>query len=293
MAFPIPNVITTNINSVADIEGFLSIAGTVTDIARNFLPSVPSVQQRRMEQGKNLQDKDVSVPSNMTEQKTREVGALEEQNKTGPAPIRPEGIGKFSTEKLRGLFAQHDGLAPSNRFQVELPDIKDMKLASLSNNLTGNVPGLNMEERGLLCTAVGLPGKQITVAQRQIGIDNRAMANGQTFGDVNLTFYLTSSYAIRKYFQYWMECVVSQTPGSPMVAGYYKNYIKDITIKQLSRYTVNSNSTKGTEDPKVLYTVKLIDAFPTNLEVIQLNNQAQTAALEMTVTISYRNYTTE
>ena len=77
-----------------------------------------------------------------------------------------------------------------------------------------------------------------------------------------------------------MECIVSQSPGQPMVAGYYKNYVKDIVIKQLDQ--------KG----NTLYSVQLIDAFPTNLEMIQLNNQAQTAAMEMTVGFSYRNYKT-
>jgi hypothetical protein len=155
-----------------------------------------------------------------------------------------------------------------------------MKTAGPDNGLSGNIPMLLSFDRAMLCTAGQLPGKTIGLAQRQIGIENRAVSNGQTFTEVTLTFYLTNSYAIRKYFQYWMECIVSQSPGQPMVAGYYKNYVKDIVIKQLDQ--------KG----NTLYSVQLIDAFPTNLEMIQLNNQAQTAAMEMTVGFSYRNYKT-
>ena len=93
MAFTIPGAITNNINKVADIEGYLSVAGTISDIARNFLPSEPSIQENNQQE------------------------------------ILSKNGRKFSTDNLRGLIQDHGGLAAQNRFQVELPDIAAMKTA--------------------------------------------------------------------------------------------------------------------------------------------------------------------
>ena len=214
MAFPIPTAITNNINTIADIEGYLSIAGTVTDIFSNFLPSSPSIQDRRMEEALREQERDTEAP--------------------------PASTG------------------------------------TISRLLTP----IGMENMSILCTTAQMPGKQVNIMSRQIGSDIRSVANGQTFTAVNLTFYLTNSYSIRKYFQYWMDCVMSQNTNEPMVAGFYNNYVRPVKIKQMDR------------NDKLIFTTELIEAFPTQMELVQLNNQAQTTAVEMTVSLAYRTYTT-
>jgi hypothetical protein len=65
-------------------------------------------------------------------------------------------------------------------------------------------------------------------------------------------------------------------------AGYYKEYSqKDVRVRG---YTRNGRRA---------YTVDLINCFPTSVNEIQFNNQLQTAAAEMTVTMAYRTYKTE
>ena len=259
MAFPIPTAITNNINTIADIEGYLSIAGTVTDIFSNFLPSGPTIQDRRMEEALREQERDTLPPS-----------------ATDPKSI-PQS--RFGTERIRTLFDRDGGLAAANRFQVELPNIAGMIPAS-TGTVSRLLTPIGMENMSILCTTAQMPGKQVNVMSRQIGSDTRSVANGQTFTAVNLTFYLTNSYSIRKYFQYWMDCVMSQNTNEPMVAGFYNNYVRPIKIKQMDR------------NDKLIFTTELIEAFPTQMELIQLNNQAQTTAVEMTVSLAYRTYTT-
>jgi len=188
-------------------------------------------------------------------------------------------MSKYNTEKLRSLIAESNGLASPNRFSVELPDVSGM---TSPNALSDVLAPVGMENISILCTSAQIPGKQLNVMSREIGIGTKSVANGQVFTAVNLSFYLTNKYEIRKYFQYWMNCVVTQDENDAMYAGYYNNYVKDVTIHQLER----GNDTVADS----VYSVTLVDAFPTQMELLQLNNQAQTTAMEMTVSLAYKTY---
>jgi len=207
-------------------------------------------------------------------------------------------MGNYSTEKLRALIDQSGGLASPNRFKVELPSVSDMPSPNTFN--PEEPPVAQLPDLAILCTSAQLPGKQLNVASREIGIGTKSVANGQVFTAVNLSFYITNEYDIRKYFQYWMSCIVSQDQSQPMFAGFYNNYVRPVTIHQLSRGPQNPGSAEsfgaangGAEtqgDEKTIYSVTLVDAFPTQMELLQLNNQAQTAAMEMTVSLAYKTY---
>ena len=186
---------------------------------------------------------------------------------------------RYNTEKLRSLIGESNGLASPNRFSVELPDISRM---TSPNALRDVLAPVGMENISILCTSAQIPGKQLNVMSREVGIGTKSVANGQVFTAVNLSFYLTNEYEIRKYFQYWMNCVISQDENDAMYAGYYNNYVKDVVIHQLSR---------GSElESESIYSVQLVNAFPTQMELLQLNNQAQTTAMEMTVSLAYKTY---
>ena len=79
-----------------------------------------------------------------------------------------------------------------------------------------------------------------------------------------------------------MNCVVTQDENDAMYAGYYNNYVRDVTIHQLSRENDSIESS--------IYSVTLVNAFPTQMELISLNNQAQTTAMEMTISLAYKTY---
>ena len=188
-------------------------------------------------------------------------------------------MSKYNTEKLRSLIGESNGLASPNRFSVELPDVSGM---TSPNALSDVIAPVGMENVSILCTSAQMPGKQLNVMSREIGIGTKSVANGQVFTAVKLSFYLTNKYEIRKYFQHWMNCVVTQDENDAMYAGYYNNYVKDVTIHQLKR---------GSDlESESVYSVTLVNAFPTQMELLQLNNQAQTTAMEMTVSLAYKTY---
>ena len=188
-------------------------------------------------------------------------------------------MGNYNTERLRSLVQESGGLAAPNRYMVVLPDVSNM---TSPNALTEELGPVNVEDLNLICTSAQLPGKQLNVMSREIGIGTKSVANGQVFTAINLSFYVTNEYQIRKYFQYWMNCVVSQDEDTAMYAGFYNNYVRDVKIYQLAR--------KDDTLASAVYSVNLINAFPTQMELLQLNNQAQTTAMEMTVSLAYKTY---
>ena len=193
------------------------------------------------------------------------------------APV--ESVTKFAPDRFRADLTVALGLATPNKYTVNFPDINGM---TKPNGYGGAQDWMsNSEERNVFCTAAGLPGKQINVTNRVMGGENRPVAFGHTMPEVSFTFYLTNTYNMRHYFQEWMECVTSQDENEPHSLGFYSNYTKDVRVRQ---YTRNGRR---------VYEAKLIDAFPTNISTIELNNQLQTNAHEFTVSMAYRTYSTD
>ena len=185
---------------------------------------------------------------------------------------------KFAPDRFRADLTVALGLASPNKFSVQFPDINGMPKPS---GFSAQDFLSSSDERDVFCTAAGLPGKQINVTQRVLGAEQRPIAFGHTMPEVQFSFYLNNTYNMRHYFQEWMECCVSQDPNEPHQIGFYNEYTKDVRVRQ---YTRNGRR---------VYETKLIDAFPTNISTIEVNNQLQNAAHEFTVSMAYRTYTTD
>lgn len=189
-----------------------------------------------------------------------------------------ESVSKFAPDRFRADLTVALGLATANKYSVNFPDINGMPKPHRGSAKDWMS---NSSERNTFCTAAGLPGKQIQVAQRVLGGQITPVAFGHTMPEVQFTWYLTNTYNMRHYFQEWMECVTSQGTNEPHNVGYFNNYTRDVKVRQYTR------------DGRRVYEVKLIDAFPTNISTIELNNQLQNAAHEFTCSMAYRTYTTD
>ena len=176
----------------------------------------------------------------------------------------------FSTDSLRGLLGTN-GLASPSRWMVVLPQISGKTKVS-----GGGVGEYNANDLNILCTNARIPQKTVRTIERQMGAVSTKAAVGFEPGEANFSFYLTHDYMVRKYFQDWMDCVVSDQP--PFEVGFFDEYKADILVEQLDK--------KG----NFVYITKLIDCYPTNIAEIELNNAAQQAALELVVTIAFKNY---
>ena len=206
-----------------------------------------------------------------------------------------------SINELKGLISAKKGVARSNVFKVELPSL----------------PGASMEEVNLLCRDVQLPGRQMLSHDRMVGIKKETVIYGFEKTDVTMSFLVLNDYGIKKYFDAWQKLAVD---FETYEIGYFNEYTRNIKIQQLRKgynppiYSTPANLPKLPIDVKydlsnpvpflatgqvntsfvskedVIYQCELIDAFPTTITPIQLNNDMD-GLVELNVSFSYTNWT--
>lgn len=207
-----------------------------------------------------------------------------------------------SVDYLKSLISQKNGIARPNLFRVKLPSL----------------PGATSEEMNILCKDVQLPGRQIITNERRIGMQLEKVPYGYAVTDVNITFHVLNDYGVKEYFDTWQELAVRQ---STYEVGYQKGqggYAYDVQIEQLrkikkvpsflepSNFGTNPISdilprlsdidiAQGFYDlgsqltDQVIYRCTLMDAFPSSVNAIQLNNELE-GVVELNVQLSYTNW---
>lgn len=188
-------------------------------------------------------------------------------------------------EELKSKLISKGGMAMANQFLVELP--------SFTNAEGGNVvKGMDMRTLNVLCKEVSLPGKQILTIDRQMGLQQEKIANGFATEDVSMTFYVPNDYGPKKYFDAWRSIIVGESSG---IVGYKEDYQRDIIIRQLKKPVARFGFDLGPLDinldvlGKSIYSVKLIDAFPTTMSGITLSSNTD-QLVEFNVQFSYTKW---
>ena len=209
-----------------------------------------------------------------------------------------------SIDQFKSLINNKNGLARSNLFRVKLPSL----------------PGATSEEMNILCKDVNLPGRQILTNERQIGMQTAKVPYGYAVQEVSMTFHVLNDYGVKEYFETWQNLAVNQNRYE---VGYQRGvggYARQVEIEQFRkvkrlprRFTNEFRSETGLQQflPKlndfeivqdifgiqdqlndlVIYRCKLIDAFPTSMNAIQLNNELD-GIVELNIQMSYTNWET-
>jgi len=199
-------------------------------------------------------------------------------------------------DQFKSLISQRHGIARPNLFRVKLPSL----------------PGASMEELNILCKDVVLPGRQILTSNRQIGLKMEKIPYGYSVPDVSMTFHVLNDYGVKEYFETWQSLAVNQDTYE---VGYQKTFAKDVVIEQLRKvervpeFLRRQNFAQGsfsqflprTSDIAifdsffdigaglsdiVIYKCRLVDAFPTSVTDIQLNNELD-GIVELNIQMSY------
>lgn len=197
-------------------------------------------------------------------------------------------------EELKNKIISKNGMAFSNQFSVELPDLVGKRVLT-------RLKGIDKRSANILCKTVSMPGKQIATIDRQIGIYNEKVVNGFAVDDVTMTFYALNDYGIRKYFDSWRSVMIgdSKTTGSMQNGeiAYKSDYVASVKIHQLSKPQVRIGFDLGPLNVDFdllgnsIYSVELIDAFPTTISSIELGNDLD-SLVEVSVTFSFTNWIT-
>tara|TARA_Y100001954_G_C15650476_1_gene522412 strand:- start:143 stop:739 length:597 start_codon:yes stop_codon:yes gene_type:complete len=185
--------------------------------------------------------------------------------------------------------AVRSGPARTNMFQVIMPTLP---------GLVGNTRELN-----LLCRDIQLPGRQVLSNERIIGMKQVKVAYGYAADDVSMTFLVTNDYGVKEYFEHWQELAANTLTKE---LNYPTTYCHDVTIHQLKHgtafdipgifdqsfsfgpFNINLDADLISNEQKI-YSVKLVDAFCTTLNAIQLNNDPN-GLTELNVQLSYKDW---
>jgi len=126
------------------------------------------------------------------------------------------------------------------------------------------------------CFQAQIPGHNIATTDKDIG--KRSVAYQKIFSDVILGFYVSANLTELKFWQAWIDRIVRSDPNRH---NYYDDYIGTIKITQINRYG---------ED---VATWTLHDAYPKQIDPIQLDYGTNDAVMTCNATITYRHFTVE
>lgn len=219
-----------------------------------------------------------------------------------------------SINELKGMASSKLGFARSNQFLLELPRLENGSgpggfLGALLDRVGGfipSVPGLtpdrqpNPRELNVLCRATGLPGKQIITADRKVGMINEKIAYGYAVSELSLTFYMLNDYSVKNYFDAWMAQIVDDGYGAngqktSQIVKYKDEYTYPVKIHQLRKPQIGFSANLGPISAGLglgggsVYTVELLEAFPTTINEITFTNDLD-GIIEVTVQLSYTNW---
>jgi hypothetical protein len=125
-------------------------------------------------------------------------------------------------EELKSTISEGRGLARTNLYYVFLP------------SLDGRT---STYDKGLLCSSVTLPSKQLTTVERTIGVDQQNVVHGYVNPNVTMSFRVLNDQGVREYFDKWQTKALRQygTEEGRFEANYPDNYTAPIQIFQLEK----------------------------------------------------------
>lgn len=186
-----------------------------------------------------------------------------------------------SIEDLKSKLVSKNGIAAANQYRVELP----------------RFGGASSRTLDVVCKEVNMPGKQVLTLDRQMGIFQEKVANGFAIEEVTMVFHVLNDYGVKKWFDSWQKTIVADNGSMQGFVAYKNDYVKSIKIHQLRKPIARFGFDLGPLDinfdafGSTIYSVELIEAFPTTLTSIALSNDPD-GLVEVSITFSYTKWKT-
>jgi hypothetical protein len=120
------------------------------------------------------------------------------------------------------------------------------------------------------------------------------VAYGYAVDDVTMSFVALNDYGTRKYFDEWRSQILDE---KGQTVAYKNDYAKSVKIHQLRKPIKALGASLGPININIglgggsVYSVELLEAFPTTIGQIELNNELD-GLVQINVTLSYTNWQT-
>ncbi len=165
-----------------------------------------------------------------------------------------------SRKTLDGLA--NNGFTYANRYEVEI---------TIPN-------GADTRELQIRCETISLPGRNLrTVGDFNIYGPPIEVVQGNTFGEISASFYLSKNMNERIIMENWQDSVINPETYD---LSYYNEYTGVMKIFLLDR----------DKDEKRIYGVELFDVYPKAIEVIPLSHASPNTINKLGVSFQYRNW---
>ena len=132
----------------------------------------------------------------------------------------------------------------------------------------------SLERFDMSCFQCQLPGNVIATTDKDAGF--RGVAYQTVYSDIILGFYCDDKMKELKFWQHWIEQIHTRPTNQ---WAYYDDYISDITITPINR----------SGDNVATWTLK--EAYPKQIDPIQLDYGTNDAVMTINATITYRHFT--
>lgn len=168
----------------------------------------------------------------------------------------------FNLEKFTSTIFR-ESLARTNRFEILIaPPL------ALRNFRYGELVSLMVEQASIPLLNIATKPFKIFGPSYQ-----RPMFSEYGGEGISFTFHVDASMEVRKFFEDWMHSIVDPYD---FTVGYIEDYATKILIRQLD------------EQENITYEVELIDAFPRNINLMELNNSSTNQTHRLNVLFAYR-----
>jgi hypothetical protein len=173
-------------------------------------------------------------------------------------------MANYSLERFRSEVLDGAGLARNNRFEVIITPPRGLSDRGSESELAS----LYVEQASVPLLNIFAKPFKIFGPTYQRPITSEYGGEGMP-----ITFHVDRNMRIRRFFEDWMHLIVDP---ARFTVGYQENYISDIFIRQLD------------EQNNVTNEIKLIEAFPRNINLMDLNNNSSNQTHRLNVLFAYR-----
>ena len=169
----------------------------------------------------------------------------------------------FNLEQFKSLVF-NNGLARTNRFEVIIPPPPGL----LSNYSKPGDISLLLEQSSFPLLNIATKGYKIFGPTYQRPITSEYGGEG-----IAMTFHVDSTMEVKRFFEDWMHLVVNPFD---FTVGYQEEYITSIFVSQLD------------EQNNITHEIEILEAFPRNMNIMELNNASANQTHRLTILFAYR-----
>lgn len=200
--------------------------------------------------------------------------------------ISSNGGKGHKVDDLLATIGKRGGLAKPNRFVVIMTppgaslinkDFQGIIGSAISGNFGFNDFVNDPRDIAMLCKSCTLPGRTINTLEFQEDMYKNTVKAPYSYvnEDVTFNFLLTNDYYMKKQFEQWMALVYDKQSHT---IPYRDQYTSDVIIQQLD------------QDNNPVYGVKLVGAYPTAINSVNLDNSMSDQVQELSVTMTYTDF---